>query len=137
MNLRTVLFLPIAVVVASTPIAVSAQDTGQAAAVDEIFAEWASESSAGCVVGVSRWGETVLESAYGMAELEHGRWNVERLRNGWRPGKTRDDARKIHDCLLPWSAPGLDNVRHYDRNAVRQFPEILAAAGLEVRRRDA
>jgi ppGpp synthetase/RelA/SpoT-type nucleotidyltranferase len=70
-----------------------------------------------------------------MAELEHGRWNVERLRDGWRPGKTRDDSRKIHDCLVPW-AELPDDIKDYDRDAVRAFPAILATARLEVRRRD-
>ena len=37
-----------------------------------------------------------------MAEMEHGRWNVERLRDGWRPGKLRNDALKIHNCLVSW-----------------------------------
>jgi hypothetical protein len=67
-----------------------------------------------------------------MAEMEHGRWNVERLRDGWRYGKPRDDAKKVHDCLVPWSDSRLDVVRHYDRDAVRKFPETLAQAGLEI-----
>jgi ppGpp synthetase/RelA/SpoT-type nucleotidyltranferase len=65
-----------------------------------------------------------------MAEMEHGRWNIERLRNGWRPGP-RDDASKSHDCLLPWSDLP-EKIREYDRGAVRSFPEILMKAGLEV-----
>jgi ppGpp synthetase/RelA/SpoT-type nucleotidyltranferase len=68
-----------------------------------------------------------------MAEMEHGRWNVERLRDGWRPGKSRDDVLKIHDCLVPWALLS-DDIRHYDRDAVRAFPEILAKVGLEVYR---
>lgn len=66
-----------------------------------------------------------------MAELEHGRWNVERHRNGWRFSRARDDARKLHDSLVPWeNLP--EDIRQYDRNAVRAFPDILAAAGYEV-----
>jgi ppGpp synthetase/RelA/SpoT-type nucleotidyltranferase len=68
-----------------------------------------------------------------MAELEHGRWNIERLRDGWRYGKTRDDSHKVHDCLVSW-ADLPDDIRRYDRDAVRAFPEILAKAGLEVNR---
>ena len=66
-----------------------------------------------------------------MAEMEHGRWNVERLRDGWRPGKSRDDVLKIHDCMVTWALLP-DDIRHYDRDAVRAFPEILAKAGLEI-----
>jgi hypothetical protein len=65
-----------------------------------------------------------------MAELEHGRWNAERLRDGWRYGK-RNDARKLHDCLVSWRDLAGD-IREYDKTAVRDFPAILAKAGLEV-----
>ena len=68
-----------------------------------------------------------------LAELEHGRWNIERLRDGWRHGRPRDDSRKIHDCLVPWDALPPE-FRRYDEDAVRLLPEILAQAGLEVRR---
>ncbi len=40
--------------------------------VDEIFARWDSNTSAGCAVGVAKDGLVVLEEAYGMADLEHG-----------------------------------------------------------------
>jgi ppGpp synthetase/RelA/SpoT-type nucleotidyltranferase len=65
-----------------------------------------------------------------MAALEHGRWNIERLRDGWRPGE-RNDSRKTHDCLVPWSMLP-EEIREYDRNAAKAFPEILAKARLEV-----
>jgi hypothetical protein len=70
-----------------------------------------------------------------MARLEHGRWNVERLQNGWRFGP-RDDARQLHSRLVPWDklSDGPNGVRRYDREAVRAFPEILAKAKLEVYR---
>ncbi len=40
--------------------------------VDQIFERWDSEETPGCAVGVKEGGATVLESAYGMADLEHG-----------------------------------------------------------------
>jgi ppGpp synthetase/RelA/SpoT-type nucleotidyltranferase len=69
-----------------------------------------------------------------MAQLEHGRWNIERLREGWRPGKVRDDEKRIHNCLVAWSDDKVltEEIKNYDRDAVRAFPEILAKAGLEV-----
>jgi len=67
--------------------------------------------------------------------LEHGRWNSERLRDGWRPGK-RDDVQKLHDCITPWEAltDGPDGVKRYDREGVAAFPEILGSVGWEVYR---
>lgn len=69
-----------------------------------------------------------------MAEMEHGRWNFERLRAGWRPGATRDNNAMIHDCIVPWEdlLKRSDNIAKYDRDAVRAFPRILAEAGLEI-----
>jgi hypothetical protein len=67
-----------------------------------------------------------------VAELEHGRWNVERLRDGWRFGP-RDNDKRLHPCLLPWKDLPED-AREKDRNAIRAFPELLADAGYEISR---
>lgn len=66
-----------------------------------------------------------------MAELEHGRWVVERLASGWNYGPRRDPANKISPWLVPWSELP-DAVKGYDRNAVANSPAVLAQAGLEV-----
>jgi len=73
-----------------------------------------------------------------MAEMEHGRWNVERLRNGWRHADIKDEANRLHNCLVPWSDEKAltAEIKNYDRAAVHKFPEILAEAGLEVHRRE-
>ena len=68
-----------------------------------------------------------------MAELEHGRWNIERLRDGWRYGPTRNDTSKIHPCIVPWEKLS-EEIKGYDRQAVVKFPEVLREAGLEVYR---
>ena len=68
-----------------------------------------------------------------MAELEHGRWNVDRLKDQWRPGP-RDNAKKLHDCLIPWEDLP-EHIKFYDREAVAQFPAVLAQAGFEIYRK--
>jgi hypothetical protein len=67
-----------------------------------------------------------------LAEWEHGRWNVERLKNGWRHGEKKDETRKLSPYLVPWSVLP-DAVKDYDREAVRGWPAILAQAGWQVR----
>jgi CubicO group peptidase (beta-lactamase class C family) len=55
------------------PMSAAAQAPSDAAQrVDAIFAEWDASTSAGCAVGVVQDGLTVLERAWGMADLEHG-----------------------------------------------------------------
>lgn len=65
-----------------------------------------------------------------MAEKEHGRWNVERLREGWRPG-IRDDENKRHDCLVPWKCLPED-IKQYDRDSVISWPTLLAETGIRI-----
>jgi hypothetical protein len=69
-----------------------------------------------------------------MAELEHGRWNIERLREGWRFGTPRNNDKKIHNCLVTWEVLP-DDIREYDRTSIRAFPDILAKAGLDIFRK--
>lgn len=66
-----------------------------------------------------------------MAEMEHGRWNVERLAAGWRYDEKRDDDKLKHNCLVAWrDLP--EEIRQYDRDAVRSWPTMFKAAGLAV-----
>ena len=65
-----------------------------------------------------------------LAQMEHGRWNVERLRQGWRRGK-RDDANLIHDNIIGWT--GLENdIQQYDRDAINKIVNHLNACGLGI-----
>ena len=66
-----------------------------------------------------------------LAEMEHGRWVVERLAGGWRYGKERDTAKRLTPFLVPWCQ--LDEAgKERDRKPVRGWPALLAAAGLKV-----
>lgn len=84
---------------------------------------------------VFKFGKADLEELELMAEMEHGRWNVERLRDGWRFGKFRDDSQKKHNCIVPWEILPAD-IKPFDRDSVKAFPEIIAKAGFEIVRLD-
>ncbi len=71
--MRTLHNLALLSLIALTPLGANGQiplDASQR--VDQIFAQWNLETSPGCAVGVTKNGQTVLERAYGMADLEHG-----------------------------------------------------------------
>ncbi|MBL9132194.1 MAG: hypothetical protein JNG86_13405, partial [Verrucomicrobiaceae bacterium] len=70
-----------------------------------------------------------------MAEMEHGRWNVERLRQQWHWHPQRDPARKHSPWLVTWDKLP-DDIRRYDRDNIRAFPRRLAELGLKVVRRE-
>ncbi len=67
--------------------------------------------------------EFTPEEVERLAKMEHQRWCANRWLDGWRLGK-RDDRQKRHPNLVPWEA--LDEpTRDYDRDAVRQIPDLL------------
>lgn len=68
-----------------------------------------------------------------MAEMEHGRWNAERLAAGWRRASVKDVEHRLSPYLVGWKELP-EGVREFDRQAVRALPGILARAGLEAYR---
>ncbi len=69
-----------------------------------------------------------------MAELEHARWNIERLLDGWKYGEKKDVEKKISPYLVAWKDLPED-VKDWDRKAVENIPAILKLVGLEVQRK--
>jgi ppGpp synthetase/RelA/SpoT-type nucleotidyltranferase len=69
-----------------------------------------------------------------MAEMEHARWNVERLLGGWKWARERDIPNKRSPYIVGWlKLP--EDIKEYDRVAVRKIPEFLAEVHLEIRRK--
>ncbi len=68
-----------------------------------------------------------------MAEMEHLRWNAERLFEGWVLGEKKDDVKKTTPYLVPFSELPED-VKEVDVLMVRNIPELLSNLGLEIRR---
>jgi ppGpp synthetase/RelA/SpoT-type nucleotidyltranferase/8-oxo-dGTP pyrophosphatase MutT (NUDIX family) len=73
-----------------------------------------------------------------MAQMEHGRWNIERLQGGWHYAEKRDPGKKLSPYLVGWEK--LDDidptVKDWDRDNIRRFPQLLAEIGLRVVRRE-
>ena len=68
------------------------------------------------------------EAVGAMAELEHARWSRARRAAGWVHAEVRDDTRKRHDLLVPWSELP-DAACERSRTMVRGRPSLLALAG--------
>jgi hypothetical protein len=66
-----------------------------------------------------------------MAIMEHDRWCRERREDGWTFGPERNDELKTSPYLVPWEEL-TEEVKGYDRDAVRNIPEILEKAGFEI-----
>jgi ppGpp synthetase/RelA/SpoT-type nucleotidyltranferase len=66
-----------------------------------------------------------------MAEMEHGRWTLERTRNGWKKGEERDPDNKITPYLQPWSLLP-DKIKKWDLKYVKGWPKDFKEAGIEI-----
>jgi len=66
-----------------------------------------------------------------LAEMEHGRWNIERLLRGWRFAEKKDVAKKLSPFLVSWEQLSPE-IQKYDLDAMRSLPAKLRGAGLEV-----
>jgi hypothetical protein len=68
-----------------------------------------------------------------MARMEHERWCNDRLRDGWKYGRERNDARKIHPDLIVWDRL-TSEAKEKDIAAARLIPNLLARAGFQIYR---
>jgi len=69
-----------------------------------------------------------------MAEMEHERWNEERLLEGWKyTSGPKDIEQKTSPYIVPW-AELPEDIREYDRNTMRGLPSFLAKAGFQIYR---
>ena len=61
-----------------------------------------------------------------LAENTHDLWAAQRLAQGWRYGPHRDDAKKLHPCLVAYDQLP-DSEKEYDRiSALGTLKAILA-----------
>jgi len=65
------------------------------------------------------------EEIEAMADLEHRSWMAGRWVDGWRAGRPRDDARRIHPDLLNNYDALTDELKQYDRNQVQLLNDQL------------
>lgn len=65
-----------------------------------------------------------------LAEMEHGRWNIERLLKGWKLGE-RDVIKKTTPYFVPWTELS-EEIKGYDRDAVLNNLELLKKYGYNI-----
>lgn len=66
-----------------------------------------------------------------MGEMEHGRWNVERLSQGWHYARERDPEQRLSPHLVPWDT--LDTAtQSWDQKGILKFAEVLPEVGMQI-----
>jgi hypothetical protein len=75
--------------------------------------------------------DAILKDIDRLAQLEHARWNAERLLAGWRYGATKDIKKKLNPCIVKWDDLS-EEIRKYDYDPIKNIPVLLAKIGYEV-----
>jgi RyR domain-containing protein len=76
-------------------------------------------------------GPEILALTEKLAENAHEIWAAQRLKDGWKLGPKRDDAKKEHQCLIPYlDLPESEKV--YDRNAALETLKAIIALGYQL-----
>ena len=66
-----------------------------------------------------------------LSELEHQRWNAERSLAGWIYGKVKNEKIRQTPYLVPWNKLA-EYIKAYDREAVKNIPNVLRMVGLKI-----
>lgn len=75
----------------------------------------------------------VLELTEVLAENTHDHWASKRMAEGWCYGPVRDDAKKEHPDLVPYSElPEAE--KEYDRTTAMETLKAIIAAGYRIER---
>ncbi len=83
----------------------------------------------------SKFIELKSEEIEKLAEMEHGRWNINRLKNGWKYSGKKDFDRKVTPYLVPWSEL-TDDIKQYDRDAVMNMIKLVSESGFDIYNKD-
>lgn len=75
----------------------------------------------------------LMESAEKLAAHAHDVWAVGRMAQRWRYGEHRDDARKLHPCLVPYEDLP-ESEKDYDRRAAMEMLRVLVSLGYRIER---
>jgi len=73
----------------------------------------------------------VLDLREMLANNAHEVWAQERMAQGWIWGEYRDDAKKMHPCLIPYEELP-ESEKEYDRNTAMETLKAICAAGYHI-----
>jgi len=80
-----------------------------------------------------RLSPVLLELTEQIAANVHEVWAQQRIADGWRYGKERNDERKEHPCLVPYDELP-DSEKQYDRNTAMETLKVIKLLGFEIKK---
>ena len=75
--------------------------------------------------------DDVRELSELLAENTHEVWAQQRIRDGWIYGEVRNDEKKEHPCLVPYSELS-DSEKEYDRSTSIEALKLITKLGYKI-----
>jgi ryanodine receptor 2 len=75
----------------------------------------------------------LLELTEKIAANVHDVWAAGRIADGWQYGEKRDDAHKLHPCLVPYEELP-ENEKEYDRNTAMETLKVIMKLGYKIKK---
>lgn len=69
-----------------------------------------------------------------MAKNVHEVWAQNRINEGWSYGPRRDDANKLHPCLVPYEELP-ENEKEYDRATSQETLKLILKLGFDIKKK--
>ena len=73
----------------------------------------------------------MLELTEQIAENVHDVWAQQRIAEGWKYGKKRNDERKEHPCLVPYENL-TESEKEYDRKTAMETLKVIGLLGFRI-----
>lgn len=77
--------------------------------------------------------DDLLQLTEKIAENAHDNWSVGRMKDGWIYGEKRDDDKKTHPCLVPYSLLS-ESEKEYDRSTALETLKMVVALGYKIQK---
>jgi hypothetical protein len=77
----------------------------------------------------------LLDLADTLARNVHDTWAQERIRQGWQYGPERNDAEKLHPCLVPYDDLP-DSEKIYDYNTAMETIKVILGLGYGIEKKE-
>ena len=74
----------------------------------------------------------LLELTELLARNTHEVWATQRIAEGWRYGTERNDAKKLHPCLISYDDLP-ENEKEYDRDTAMETLKVIQKLGFEIK----
>ena len=75
--------------------------------------------------------EELIPLAEEIAKNVHEVWSKGRMDNGWKYGEERNDAKKLHPCLVPYEEL-TETEKEYDRNTSQETLKLIMKLGFKI-----